>query len=168
MATRSRLPSGSTRWHSRPASPSRPETPVPGRQPAVRPRRREAARPPRPSSRTLDEWTRAEPRVRECATVLRAKVLCARIRSHRLGSTNAHLRDCAPVAEAPVRMTKNGLVVEGEGWFVVNARKSRPCMRPLIRPSRTRRPGRSSRAPGSSSTSVGGSTRGDRRLVQRS
>ena len=52
-------------------------------------------------------------------------MLCARIRSHRLGSTNAHLRDCAPVAEAPVRMTKNGLVVDGEGWFVVNARTSR-------------------------------------------
>jgi quercetin dioxygenase-like cupin family protein len=29
------------------------------------------------------------------------------------------------VAEAPVRMSKNGLVVDGEGWFVVNARESR-------------------------------------------
>ncbi len=27
--------------------------------------------------------------------------------------------------EAPVRMSKNGLVVDGEGWFVVNARQSR-------------------------------------------
>ena len=27
--------------------------------------------------------------------------------------------------EAPVRMTKNGLVVNGEGWFVINARVSR-------------------------------------------
>lgn len=29
------------------------------------------------------------------------------------------------MAEAPVRMSKNGLVVDGEGWFVVNARESR-------------------------------------------
>jgi len=29
------------------------------------------------------------------------------------------------VPEAPLRMTKNGLVVDGEGWFVVNARDSR-------------------------------------------
>jgi uncharacterized cupin superfamily protein len=27
--------------------------------------------------------------------------------------------------EAPLRMSKNGLVVDGEGWFVVNARESR-------------------------------------------
>jgi uncharacterized cupin superfamily protein len=27
--------------------------------------------------------------------------------------------------EAPVRLSKNGLVVDGEGWFVVNARDSR-------------------------------------------
>jgi quercetin dioxygenase-like cupin family protein len=27
--------------------------------------------------------------------------------------------------EAPVRMSKNGLVVDGEGWFVINARDSR-------------------------------------------
>jgi quercetin dioxygenase-like cupin family protein len=27
--------------------------------------------------------------------------------------------------EAPVRMSKNGLVVDGEGWFVINARQSR-------------------------------------------
>ena len=27
--------------------------------------------------------------------------------------------------EAPVRMSKNGLVVDGEGWFVINARESR-------------------------------------------
>ena len=27
--------------------------------------------------------------------------------------------------EAPIRMSKNGLVVDGEGWFVVNARESR-------------------------------------------
>ena len=27
--------------------------------------------------------------------------------------------------EAPVRMSRNGLVVDGEGWFVVNARASR-------------------------------------------
>ena len=27
--------------------------------------------------------------------------------------------------EAPVRMSKNGLVVDGDGWFVVNARESR-------------------------------------------
>ena len=27
--------------------------------------------------------------------------------------------------EAPVRMSKNGLIVDGEGWFVVNARESR-------------------------------------------
>lgn len=30
-----------------------------------------------------------------------------------------------PVPEAPLRMSKNGLVVDGEGWFVVNARESR-------------------------------------------
>jgi quercetin dioxygenase-like cupin family protein len=29
------------------------------------------------------------------------------------------------MSEAPVRMSKNGLVVDGEGWFVVNARESR-------------------------------------------
>jgi quercetin dioxygenase-like cupin family protein len=29
------------------------------------------------------------------------------------------------VGEAPVRLSKNGLVVDGEGWFVVNARESR-------------------------------------------
>jgi quercetin dioxygenase-like cupin family protein len=29
------------------------------------------------------------------------------------------------VPEAPIRKTKNGLVVDGEGWFVVNARASR-------------------------------------------
>jgi uncharacterized cupin superfamily protein len=29
------------------------------------------------------------------------------------------------MAEAPVRMSKNGLVVDGDGWFVVNARESR-------------------------------------------
>jgi uncharacterized cupin superfamily protein len=29
------------------------------------------------------------------------------------------------VPEAPLRMSKNGLVVDGEGWFVVNARESR-------------------------------------------
>jgi uncharacterized cupin superfamily protein len=27
--------------------------------------------------------------------------------------------------EAPLRMSRNGLVVDGEGWFVVNARESR-------------------------------------------
>jgi len=27
--------------------------------------------------------------------------------------------------EAPLRMSKNGLVVDGDGWFVVNARESR-------------------------------------------
>ena len=27
--------------------------------------------------------------------------------------------------EAPLRMSKNGLVVDGEGWFVVNAREAR-------------------------------------------
>ena len=27
--------------------------------------------------------------------------------------------------EAPVRMSRNGLVVDGEGWFVINARDSR-------------------------------------------
>ena len=27
--------------------------------------------------------------------------------------------------EAPVRMSKHGLVVDGEGWFVINARDSR-------------------------------------------
>jgi uncharacterized cupin superfamily protein len=27
--------------------------------------------------------------------------------------------------EAPLRMSKNGLVVDGEGWFIVNARDSR-------------------------------------------
>src|SRR3954452_7722774 len=27
--------------------------------------------------------------------------------------------------EAPLRLTKHGLVVDGEGWFVVNARESR-------------------------------------------
>ena len=27
--------------------------------------------------------------------------------------------------EAPLRMSKNGLVVDGEGWFIVNARESR-------------------------------------------
>ncbi len=29
------------------------------------------------------------------------------------------------VPEAPVRMSKNGVVVDGDGWFVVNARESR-------------------------------------------
>lgn len=29
------------------------------------------------------------------------------------------------VGEAPLRLSKNGLVVDGEGWFVVNARESR-------------------------------------------
>jgi uncharacterized cupin superfamily protein len=29
------------------------------------------------------------------------------------------------VPEAPLRMSKNGLVAEGDGWFVVNARESR-------------------------------------------
>src|SRR5689334_11753417 len=29
------------------------------------------------------------------------------------------------VPEAPVRMSGNGLIVDGEGWFVVNARASR-------------------------------------------
>ena len=29
------------------------------------------------------------------------------------------------VPEAPLRLTKNGLVVDGDGWFVVNARESR-------------------------------------------
>jgi uncharacterized cupin superfamily protein len=29
------------------------------------------------------------------------------------------------VAEAPVRVSKNGLAADGEGWFVVNARESR-------------------------------------------
>jgi uncharacterized cupin superfamily protein len=29
------------------------------------------------------------------------------------------------MSEAPLRMSKNGLVVDGEGWFVVNARDSR-------------------------------------------
>jgi quercetin dioxygenase-like cupin family protein len=29
------------------------------------------------------------------------------------------------VPEAPVRRTKNGLVVDGDGWFVINARESR-------------------------------------------
>jgi uncharacterized cupin superfamily protein len=29
------------------------------------------------------------------------------------------------VSEAPLRMSKNGLVTDGEGWFVVNARESR-------------------------------------------
>jgi len=29
------------------------------------------------------------------------------------------------VPEAPMRMSKNGLVVDGDGWFVVNARESR-------------------------------------------
>ncbi len=28
-------------------------------------------------------------------------------------------------AEAPLRMSKNGLVVDGEGWFILNARESR-------------------------------------------
>jgi quercetin dioxygenase-like cupin family protein len=31
----------------------------------------------------------------------------------------------ASVAEAPVRTSKNGLVTDGEGWFVVNAQDSR-------------------------------------------
>lgn len=29
------------------------------------------------------------------------------------------------MGEAPVRLSKNGVVVDGEGWFVVNARESR-------------------------------------------
>ena len=33
--------------------------------------------------------------------------------------------DTAVVPEAPLRDTKNGPVVDGEGWFVVNARDSR-------------------------------------------
>ena len=35
----------------------------------------------------------------------------------------AKLRRVVP--EAPLRMSKNGLVTDGEGWFVVNARESR-------------------------------------------
>ena len=37
----------------------------------------------------------------------------------------AGLCQTASVAEAPVRTSKNGLVTDGEGWFVVNARDSR-------------------------------------------
>jgi quercetin dioxygenase-like cupin family protein len=37
------------------------------------------------------------------------------------GTTPARNR----VPEAPLRLSKNGLVVDGEGWFVVNARESR-------------------------------------------
>src|SRR4051812_47537501 len=33
--------------------------------------------------------------------------------------------ETAAVPEAASRMTKNGLVVDGEGWFVINARDSR-------------------------------------------
>lgn len=34
--------------------------------------------------------------------------------------------DCKEVVpEAPLRMSKNGLVTDGDGWFVVNARESR-------------------------------------------
>jgi len=29
------------------------------------------------------------------------------------------------IPEAPLRVTKNGLVVDGEGWFIANARESR-------------------------------------------
>ena len=29
------------------------------------------------------------------------------------------------MAEAPIRKSKNGLVVDGEGWFIINARDSR-------------------------------------------
>ena len=37
----------------------------------------------------------------------------------------SRLCQTASVAEAPVRTSKNGLVTDGEGWFVVNARESR-------------------------------------------
>jgi uncharacterized cupin superfamily protein len=37
----------------------------------------------------------------------------------------ADVRAAALIPEAPARMTKNGLVVDVEGWFVLNARESR-------------------------------------------
>jgi quercetin dioxygenase-like cupin family protein len=40
-------------------------------------------------------------------------------------ATRCLLCETAEVPEARVRMSKNGLVVDGEGWFVVNARASR-------------------------------------------
>ena len=33
--------------------------------------------------------------------------------------------ETTPVAEAPMRKSKNGLVVDCEGWFIINARESR-------------------------------------------
>lgn len=33
--------------------------------------------------------------------------------------------ETSEMPEAPVRVSKNGLVVDGEGWFVINARESR-------------------------------------------
>jgi uncharacterized cupin superfamily protein len=41
------------------------------------------------------------------------------------GHEGVHARLRTVVPEAPLRMSKNGLVTDGEGWFVVNARESR-------------------------------------------
>ena len=41
------------------------------------------------------------------------------------GSAHAGRRLATVVPEAPLRLSKNGLVTDGEGWFVVNARESR-------------------------------------------
>lgn len=49
----------------------------------------------------------------------------SRRRFHRTGAARTRLCQTGSVAEAPVRTTKNGLVTDGEGWFVVNARESR-------------------------------------------
>ncbi len=43
----------------------------------------------------------------------------------RNGAAVGRVCETDAVPEAPVRMSKNGLVVDGEGWFVVNARESR-------------------------------------------
>jgi len=45
--------------------------------------------------------------------------------SSSLGGLQRIVRLSQMAPEAPLRMSKNGLVVDGEGWFIVNARESR-------------------------------------------
>ena len=40
-------------------------------------------------------------------------------------SSGCDFCETVTIAEAPVRLSKNGLVVDGEGWFIVNVRESR-------------------------------------------
>lgn len=41
------------------------------------------------------------------------------------GGSSGTVRLSGVIPEAPLRTTKNGLVVDGEGWFILNARESR-------------------------------------------